>query len=313
MNFGRVSLKSLLEVLDAIAWNKNCTLSDIMSFTGLSKPTVAVAIRNSVFLDLVKENKQTYGISDNFDRNFTYEAKKVILREKLQEWEMFQNLYGFLVTSDGYASAIRKTLAFCKIDNKYSSGMKNMLHFAADLGILVFDGQEYSTNDTFQHTPHETELLEANLNSEMAAKLFLTKTLTPELFHSLDTPEKDRLTKAILFYKTDPESSCQYAGQALENYLRFIGINAGEDLTSCDGLGQIADYLAGKGRLIIHPRHRDIAKSVASIRNSSAHDRDKLTSDPWIKTSEIALSNFLLVIQLIKSIHVWVATKSQIL
>ncbi|WP_276356456.1 hypothetical protein [Cohnella caldifontis] len=313
MNFGRVSLSSLIEVLEAITWNMPCSIKDIIAFTGFSRTTVNNALKISISLDLVNESENLYKIVEEYDKNLSLNDKKVIITKHLQNLKLFQVLCGFLQSSTVHVDAIRKTLVFCKIDHKYSDSVKNVLLLAVDLNLITFDGTNYSISESIAHPPHELEIDEVQLNSEIAVRLFLSKRLSPELFHSLENPEKDRLTLAFLHYKSDPERSCEHSGQSLENYLRYIGVKEGVDLTSCDGIGQIADYLSGKGRLIIHPRHRDIAKSISSIRNSSAHDRDKLTSDPWIKTSEIALANALLVIQLIKSIHGWVTSKAQIL
>lgn len=302
-------------MLEAIAWNKPCSYQDILAFTGLSKPTVNNALKILGSLSLVNEGEaeKLFFVVDEFDKHLSSQDKILVVRKYLQHWSFFQVLCGFLDNSNGHKIAIRKTLAFFKIDEGHTVSAKNVLQLATDLNVLTFDGKEYYISETLKHPPHETEINGVELTSEMAAQLFLSKKLTPEIFYSLENPEKEKLTKALLNYRIDPEKSCEYAGQALENYLRLVGIHAGEDLTSCDGMGQIADYLGSKTRLIIHPRHREIAKTVSTIRNSSAHDRDKLTSDPWIQTSEIALVNVLLVIQLIKSIHGWTVSRSQII
>lgn len=313
MLFSRVGLKSYLDVLDAVAWNKNCTLADIQSFTGLSRPTVVNSLKNAVQISIILEEDKKYTIVEEYDKNHTHDSKKIVVRRFLQNWSFFQQLCGFLASSNTYTAAIRKTLAFNKLDVNLSTYVENILQFGSDLGIFKYEEKEYILQDTIKYSPHETDILPASLNSEMAVIVFLSKKLTPELFHSLENPEQERLTKALLYHSPDPEKSCEYAGQALENYLRMIGINAGENLTGCDGIGQIADYLAGKARFIIHPKHRDLAKSISTIRNSSAHDRDKFTSDPWIKTADTALANILMVIQVIKSIDIWVKSQGQVI
>jgi hypothetical protein len=67
--------------------------------------------------------------------------------------------------------------------------------------------------------------------SLLAVINFLIKRLTPELFMPLEAPEQNRLKKTLLLYSS-PDKSCECAGQAVENYLRMLGVTTMLDLTA---------------------------------------------------------------------------------
>lgn len=147
----------------------------------------------------------------------------------------------------------------------------------------------------------------------MAARLFVANRLGTEFFHSLERTEQARLCDAVLVHASNPEKSGEDAGKALESYLRVIGTSAGHDLTRFNGLGEIADHLAGGCRMVIHPKHRDLIKATSTLRNCSAHERDKLTNKPWEKTPEMTLANVLWALHLMRSIDLWIRKQEQVL
>lgn len=188
------------------------------------------------------------------------------------------------------------------------------MSLAVEVGLIEKDGKTLRLSSSLPKAPTpEAGILTAELDSEMAARLFVANRLGTEFFHNLDKTEQARLCESVLHHASNPEKSSEDAGKALESYLRLIGTNAGYDLTRFNGLGEIADHLAGGGRMVIHPKHRDLIKATSTLRNCSAHERDKLTNQPWRKTPEMALANILWTLHLMRSIDLWVRKREQVL
>lgn len=316
MKFHRLALNTFLKILDAFAWKGTSDYKSIVEFTGLSRASVENAITNALALSLlisVDSIAKTYKLIDKFTKNMSLESQNLIVKEHLQHWSFFQQLCYFLDQALPNDEAIRKTLSLCKLPMTSSTSAKNVLLLAFDLDLVKSNGTIFVIPDTLKNKTMEYDSCSLELESEMAATNFLLKRLTPELFMNLEKPEQDRLIKSLLLYSSDPEKSCEYAGQAIENYLRMLGTTLPLDMTSYDGLGQLADVLARKSTLAIHPKHRDFSRTISALRNCTAHNRDKLTNTPWIVTSETAFITVLLTIQLIKSIDTWVKSRTQVI
>lgn len=317
MKFARVGLSSFIAVLDAFAWKGSCTMREAMNFTGLSRPSVRSSVNNGWELRLLTSIGDAadmhYSLTEKFGRHLTGDSKKAVIREHLQQLPLFQQLCIFLKKTENTEQAVRQTLALFGLPGSAKDDAKNLLSLATDVGILRRQGCNYSVSQGLTVAAQDYGISSAALDSEMAAILFLGDRLTPEILNSLETPEQDRLIKALILHASDPEKSCENAGMALENYLRVVGLRSGDDLSGCSGLGQAADFLAARSRFIIHPKHRDIAAAISAIRNCSAHDRDRLTNRTWVKSPQTALINVLLVLQLIRSIYVWTSNKAQLI
>jgi hypothetical protein len=318
MKFYPIKTQTFLDVLDAIAWKNGSDDKAIAEFSGFGNSTIRNAINNGNVLSITSVgtngNGQKISIVVEFKPKLKRTDQLMIVRKYLQNWEFFQILCEFLSLGDSIRSAIRKAGAMSGFSGLDEKVLAPVLSLAVELGVLEREGKSFQLSSGLPRTPTvEAGILTADLDSEMAARLFVANRLGSEFFHSLDKTEQARLSNSVMHHALDPEKSDEDAGKALESYLRLIGTAAGHDLTRFNGLGEIADYLAGGGRTIIHPKHRDLIKSTSTLRNCSAHERDKLTNQPWRKTPEMALANVLWALHLMRSIDLWVNKREQVL
>jgi hypothetical protein len=318
MKFQPINTDTFLRILDAVAWRNGSTIDEIAHFSGFGRSTVRNAVSNAAHFSLTKVANNGAGsvatISSEYIPKLSKSAQLEIVRAHLQRWTFFQLLCEFINHGESISDAIRKACAIASVHDADEAGLSPLLNLAIEVNLLRKESGRVSLAASITKAPTvEAGVLTAQLDGEMAAHLFVAQRLGSRLFHSLEKTEQDRLSKAVLKHASEPEKSCEDAGKALESFLRVVGTNAGHDLKGFNGLGEIADYLSGGGRMVIHPKHRDLIKATSTLRNCSAHERDKLTNVPWRKTPEMALTNVMWTLHLVRSVGAWVEKREQVL
>lgn len=318
MKFYPINTDTFLQILDSVSWRNGSDIEAIADFAGFGLSTVRNAINNASYFGLTTPSKNggvlTIKITEDYRPKLSKAEQLAVVRKHLQSWEFFQVICEFLYLGETISGAIRKAAALNGLSGVDLASLTPLLNLAVELNLLERDGKSFKLSATIPKSPTpEAGILTAQLDSEMAASLFVSSRLGSDVFHALEKLEQSRLTNAVLHHASNPEKSCEDAGKALESYLRVVGTGAGHDLKAFNGLGEIADFLAGAGRTVIHPKHRDLIKATSTLRNCSAHERDKLTNQPWRKTPEMALSNAIWTLHLMRSVAAWVHRREQVL
>jgi hypothetical protein len=318
MRFASINTDTFLKVLDGVAWRDGSTIEDIAHFSGFGASTVRNTVKNANELKLVtigvNGNSGRVNIGSGFRAKLSREEQLAIVRERLQSSQFFQIVCEFLSRDESADAAIRKAAAITAKDVRDVTHVFPLLHLAVDVGLLEKHGKGFRMSCAIPAAPtEEAGVLTSQLDTEMAAVLFVSKRLGTEVFHSLEQTEQARLCHAVRDHSSNPEKATEDAGKALESYLRVVGQTAGHDMTGFNGVAEIADFLGAATRMTIHPKHRDLIKATSTVRNCSAHERDKLTNQPWKKTPEMALTNVLWTLHIIRSIAAWLRKREQIL
>ena len=318
MRFALINTDTFLKVLDGIAWRNGSTIEDIAHFSGFGVSTVRNAVNNASELKLVSVGKNGNAgrvtIAPRFRTKLSRNEQLAIVREQLQNCQFFQIVCEFLSRGEAVDAAIRKAAAISGRPVHDIKHVVPLFHLATDTGHLEKRGTRFQISSSIPIAPtEEAGILTSQLDTEMAAMLFVSNRLGSDVFHSLEPTEQTRICRAVRLHSSDPEKSTEDAGKALESYLRVVGQNAGEQMKSFNGVAEIADFLGAPGRMIIHPKHRDLIKATSTARNCSAHERDKLTNQPWRKTPEMALTNVLWTLHIMRSVALWIKTREQIL
>jgi hypothetical protein len=246
----------------------------------------------------------------------TLDRLNLLARQSLCNLQFLQVICELVVSSNSANEALRKALVICGHSTTTLKDAGPIISLAEAVGIMVRDENgALRVAPLIQQGEERVDCTAGilSLDSEMGALLHLSSTLGPGLLHSLDQNEQNRLKNAVMRARSEPAIACEDAAKGLENYLRLVGTQDGYDTSGCQGLGEVASYLAGKDRLLIHPKHRDIVLSIAALRNCSAHDRDRLTNRPWVITAKMAALNVEIVTRLIASIHAWRTGRQQLL
>jgi hypothetical protein len=318
MRFAIINTDTFLKVLDGIAWRNGSTIENIAHFSGFGVSTVRNAVNNASELKLVSVGRNGSSgrvtIEPRFRTKLSRGEQLAIIREQLQNCQFFQIVCEFISRGEAAGAAIRKAAA---ISGKPVRDMKHvlpLLHLATDAGLLEKRDTKFQISSSISTAPtEEAGVLTPQLDTEMAAVLFVSNRLGSDVFHALEPTEQTRVCRAVRLHSSDPEKSTEDAGKALESYLRVVGQNAGEQMKSFNGVAEIADFLGAPGRMVIHPKHRDLIKATSTVRNCSAHERDKFTNQPWRKTPEMALTNILWTLHIMRSVALWIKNREQIL
>ena len=318
MRFAPINTDTFLKVLDGMAWRNGSSIEDIAHFSGFGASTVRNAVRNATELKLVSMGKNGSSgrvtIDAAFRAKLSRDEQLAIVRERLQNSQFFQIVCEFLSRGESTNAAVRKAAAISANDVRDIQHVLPLLELAVDVGLLEKQGKVFHLSTSIPAAPtEEAGVLTSQLDSEMAAVLFVSNRLGTELFHSLERSEQTRLCHALRDHTSNPEKSTEDAGKALESYLRLIGHNAGHNMKGFNGVAEIADFLGAPARMVIHPKHRDLIKATSTVRNCSAHERDKFTNQPWRRTPEMALTNVLWALHIVRSIAAWLNKREQIL
>jgi hypothetical protein len=318
MRFAPINTDTFLKVLEGIAWRNGSKIEDIAHLCGFGASTVRNAVNNASQLKLVSVGTNGSSgcvtIEPRFRTKLSRDEQLAIVREQLQNSQFFQIVCEFLGRGEAAEAAIRKAAAISGKELRAIKYALPLLQLAADVGLLEKRGARFQISSSIPVAPtEEAGILTSQLDTEMACVLFVSNRLGSDIFHSLEASEQTRICRAVRLHNSDPEKSTEDAGKALESYLRLVGHNAGHDMKGFNGVAEIADFLGAPARMVIHPKQRDLIKATSTVRNCSAHERDKFTNQPWRKTPEMALTNVLWTLHIMRSVALWIENREQIL
>ena len=75
------------------------------------------------------------------------------------------------------------------------------------------------------------------------------------------------------------------------------------------GAGQLANLLYTKG--VIHNHQQKMVDATATIRNATAHRKDRKTLTPWELTAFGAFTALSMTLTTVRSIHMYITTGNQ--
>jgi hypothetical protein len=218
MRFAPINTDTFLKVLDGIAWRNGSTIEDIAHFTGFGTSTVRNAVNTASELRLVaggvNGNSGHITIEPRFRTKLSREEQVAIVREQLQNSQFFQITCEFLNRGESADAAVRKAAAISGKNVRYIEHILPLLNLAVDVGLLQRHGASFQISSSIAIAPtEEAGILTSQLDTEMAAVLFVSNRLGSSVFHSLDTSEQTRLCRAVRSHSSDPEKSSEDAGK----------------------------------------------------------------------------------------------------
>lgn len=307
----KASKKALVASLQGLAHiGGAATEQQLVEWTGMSATTVRHALRILTHCHLVENGGDaTARLATPLPHPLSEVAAVNSLATAMAQTDSFVELAALLDAGHSADdSARRSAMVVPNLEDADSAA--TILSVASDLGLLARTADGYSVADALER--QAIVFLASDLGPG-AAQLALRETMGPGAYGRLERNERDRLGQALNNVVASPEKACEDAGKAVENYLRLVARDASVDVSACNGLAQVADSLAAKGVGIIRPQHRVLAHEIAMCRNSSGHDRDKVTLTSWDKTPAFARANVLLAARLIASVDAWRQENRQIL
>jgi hypothetical protein len=312
-----VPIETLAAFLEAAEAHPTEDPELLASFAGFSARTAKRAVPSLETLGLLKrdQNGVFRVIASGVRRGMGLEAASLVIRKALQGFRPFEMLCEGLVLGESEAEATRKTALILGLHNGGAAKLEILLRWGGDLGILESAANGYRLVAELQPSESEKEaiLKSSDLESEAKARLYNSRRLGREANNALDETDRALLADALLAYETNPRKSVNDSGQAFEDYLRELANSKGlaAEAAKANGVGQLANLLYTKG--VIHSHHQKQADAISTVRNATAHRKDKKTLSPWEITPLGAFTAHSLTLATIRSIHEYTTTGKQTL
>lgn len=301
--------------MEAAAAHPTSDLTQLAGFAGFSASTARKAVPTLETLGIVKRNDPgPYIVTvDGVARGISDEAKEQIIRRALLSHRAFGLLIEGVALGETKRDAIRKTLLILGLPETDAPKMELLLRWASDLDIIeVSDGEpRLVANLSVEGVDELGALAPEDVESEAKARLFNARRLGRDANNYLDETDRGLLADALLKYESDPRKSVDASGQAIEDFLRHVADRhgLGSEARRKSGAGQLANLLYTKG--VIHSHQQKLVDATATIRNASAHRKDKKTLAPWELTPFGAFSALSMTLTVIKSIYTYINNGKQ--
>lgn len=306
-------VETILRITEAVDFLGDASLDEVARFAGMGSTTAYNALVNASHLGFVKKvNGGNYiYVHMNPLKRMPSAEKQHLFRQLLQSYRPFELLCQFFAYGDDESDAIRKAGVVLGDSNLDKSAFIALTKWGVALGILSRDksGMLRLAETLKEELKTISKALEIKLGNEFEIGLYLGRRLTAQCYEFLENPERQRLIQAFTDSGENPEKSCEETGKAFENFLRLIAAMKGVDVSSRNGIGQIAEELAK--RRVIHTKHKSMCLAVGAVRTVSAHDRDKVSNIPWAKTPEMAHAVLSYSLSVMRSIYLWVLEGKQ--
>lgn len=315
LRLNEVPVPTLGAFMEACTAHTTTDLEQLGSFAGFSYSTARKAVASLEALGILKRaDSGPYAVAvEGVTRGMSEGAKELIIRRALLSFRPFEMLIEGLAVGEQQHDAVRKTLLLLGLPESDAPKLQTLLRWGSDLGIIeLVDGQPKLAAEFSPESADELGLLSLeDLESEAKARLFNARRLDRDANNYLDEVDRGLLTDALLAYESDSRKSVDASGQALEDFLRHVADERGfaAEAKKASGAGQLANLLYTKG--VIHNHHQKMVDAVATIRNATAHRKDKKTLTPWELTPFGAFSALSMALTVIRSIHSYVKNGRQ--
>lgn len=310
-----VPVATLGAFMEACAVHATDDLQEIADYAGFSASTARRAIPSLETLGIVarRDDGSHSVVADNVTRGMTPEAQAQIITRALLAFRPFELVIEGIALGERAEDAIRKARLVLGLPDGDTAKFQILLKWGVDLEILesTADGVQLVAGLSPEKADELGPLATDDVESEAKARLFNARQLGRDANHYLDEVDRGLLADALLKYRSDARKSIDASGQALEDFLRHVADDngLGAEARKASGAGQLANLLYSKG--VIHNHQQKMVDAVATIRNATAHRKDKKTLTPWELTSFGAFSAFVGTLTTIRSIHLYVTKGKQ--
>src|SRR5579863_1625115 len=301
--------------IEAAAVYPTDDLDQLAEYAGFGRSTARKAVLTLETLGIVKrEDGGPFTVAvDGVVRGLSGAAMEQILRRAMLGFRPLEVVLEGFALGESQQDAIRKARLLLGISESDSSKLQLLLRWADDLGIvetadgevrLVAELRPERAEDLGVLTPEDVE-------SEARARLFNARRLGRSASNCLDEVDRGLLADALLKHESDPRKSIDASGQALEDFLRHVADAEGlaAEAKKQSGAGQLANLLHTKG--VIHTHQQKLVDATATVRNATAHRKDKKTLEPWELMPFGAFTALATTLTAIRSIHAYISSGRQ--
>ncbi len=313
-------VQDLVEVYSAACQFESPRATDLSEFAcikhaRLVEPAIQVLVTLGLIRPLAGVAYRAKHKGQITDKNLS--DAKTAIRDAIVAYPPLKNLFERLGIDRSSDLAIARTRQ--KLGYVVSTFDASMSYFI-DLAI-VFELLQRSTDGSLILAPEisvdeqDAMFLQplGDTTSRIKAELSLARHFGEVLHDRVDAHDLEHLIESLLIYRTAPDRAIERAGNAMENFLREIAERQGygEEAKRKSGAGQLAEML--RERKVILPPHVNLVLRTAVVRNASAHDKDRVSMEPWEMTPLGTLAAVTTAIVAIRSIAAYEIDGQQIM
>jgi hypothetical protein len=309
-----VPIATLASFAEACAAHPNQPVEVLARFAGFSVATAKRALPTLEALGLAERAQSQWSCSvQDIRRGAGHEAVRPILAKQLLAYRPFEAMCEGLLLGEDEHDAIRKTEVLLGQIGTQKDLNTVLVPLGLQLDLLSrnADGALQVQESLARSTKPAHVLDLAQVTSESAARFYCALSLGRLAFNSLDEIDRRLLTEGVLAFKSSPSDAAEKCGQALEDYLRELAKQSGlaTEASKLNGAMQLASLLISKS--VIHTHHQKLVEAASTVRNATAHKKDKKTLAPWVITQHGALAAVVTALVAIRSIFEFVTKGTQ--
>ncbi len=283
------------------------TVVEAARYAKVGEDYAARALENAVQLSMLRRTDERYFSTNDVSdvSRATKEQQPLLFRKFLQRFDPFILFVSLVGRGNTLDQAARKITVIYNIDAQHTSIQATLTSWGSFAGIIeAKKGKVVLKVETpTLSAEYIRDLLQA-MEHDIKARIYIATKLGENVFGYMKQDEIDFLVKAIRTHQKDPRNSIDDAGRAFEDFLRRVIIDKQIDASRCKGVTELAECL--KGGKLIDQKQLEICQGIGSIRVAAAHNKDRITVEPWQINPDAAIETILLALTMIRSIHNYV-------
>jgi hypothetical protein len=308
-----ISISFLMDVVCRCI--RGATIKNLIDYTGKSKAYVQGALTAAISIGLIIETSAEQYVANKecatMLTNVPPENLKIeIFRSWLQRFEPFILFMRYVSSGDSTSIAAKKMCSFYILNRPVDSIEKLLVAWGKGTGILDNGGKSCICKfQTFGFA--NIDELRTNSERDIAIRVYLTESLTAEVYAWLEHDEIEELVSGLKKYLTDPRGAIECACRAFEDVLRRVACMHKLDVSKQNGISQVANYLysrkdvGGNFQSSILAKQYHICQAIGDIRNMAGHSKEAKTMERWDVSILGASGLIQIVVTLIKSLYLY--------
>ena len=303
----------LLLVADIICYINNNISYDIKKLQNFTSKSVAY-VRSSLaickLLNVIDEDENINQFADTLGKTPNDEIKVAVMRKFIQEYEPFITFIQYQLNDTTLDEAARKVYVSYEIEGKDYKFLKDLfISWGMSTGIFTYDSNKIFLEERISSQLLVSTTADFNLDDDMTIRLYISNILGAEFFSSLSSAEVGELVDAFKKCTNDSRGAIECAGRAFEDFLRRVASQAGVNVSTKNGIGQVINALynnkdaAGNIDNKIHNKQASIGSVLGDIRNMAGHSMEARTLERWDLTYHSAKNYVEFVLAEMRSIY----------
>ncbi len=305
-----VPLPLIADVLCYINSNSSSNIEELKRFTSKSDPYVRSALAICKLLSVIDEDGNVNLFANSLGRTPNDELRLNVMRKFIQEFEPFITFIQYHLNGTTLAESARKVYVSYRLEGKDSNFLKDLfISWGTATGIFTIAANGITLEETIRMQLSAINTLHLNLADDMAIRIYISDTLSADIFSTLTSAEVEELVDSYKKCSTDARGAIECAGRAFEDFLRRIAPEVGIDVSRKNGIAEVINTLYNNRNSSnindnkIHTKQQNIGAAIADIRNMAGHSMEARTMERWDLTTHSAKMYIELVLSTIRSIH----------